>query len=77
MIFAFWVLGLGPISSTVAKNEVLQQACTAAVWGRPENALICKDYKALWAMTLVATYVFLNPFFSMAHAETCNSNNSN
>ena len=40
-------------------SNVLAKQCTVSVWRGEAEASVCRDYKALWAMTLVGTYVFL------------------
>ena len=53
----FWVMGFVFLSWSVSTSHVLQKACTGTVWGGEAEAGVCRDYKALWAMTLVGLYV--------------------
>jgi hypothetical protein len=56
-IFFFWALGFGFLTMAVAKQSLLAKECTRSVWGGEDEAKICTDYKALWAMSLLGTYV--------------------
>ncbi|CZR53380.1 uncharacterized protein PAC_03258 [Phialocephala subalpina] len=51
----FWALGLGLLSWSVSTSHVLAKACTGSIWGGEAEAGVCRDYKALWGMTLVGT----------------------
>ncbi|PSS20633.1 hypothetical protein M430DRAFT_50282 [Amorphotheca resinae ATCC 22711] len=51
----FWALGLALLSWSVSTSHVLEKACTGDVWGGSAEAGVCRDYKALWGMTLVGT----------------------
>jgi hypothetical protein len=51
----FWVLGLALLSWSVSTSHVLAKACTGSIWGGEAEAGVCRDYKALWGMTLVGT----------------------
>lgn len=51
----FWALGLGLLSWSVSTSHVLAKACTGNIWGGEAEAGVCRDYKALWGMTLVGT----------------------
>lgn len=51
----FWALGLALLSWSVSTSHVLQKQCTGKVWGGAAEAGVCRDYKALWSMTLVGT----------------------
>jgi len=49
-----WILGLGLLSSNVGKS--LSKHCDKKTWGGYDSAVgICRDYKALWAFTLIGT----------------------
>lgn len=50
-----WGLGLGLLSWSVSTSHVLAKQCTGSVWGGEAEAGVCRDYKALWSMTLVGT----------------------
>jgi hypothetical protein len=50
-----WALGLALLSWSVSTSHVLQKQCTGKVWGGDAEAGVCRDYKALWSMTLVGT----------------------
>jgi hypothetical protein len=58
----FWALGLALLSWSVSTSHVLEKQCTGKVWGGVAEAGVCRDYKALWSMTLIGTYV--NHFLS-------------
>lgn len=49
---------------SIATTHVLDKACTTEVWNGSDAAGVCRDYKALWGMTLVGSYVFLRPMYS-------------
>jgi len=51
----FWALGLALLSWSVSTSHVLQKQCTGKVWGGTAEAGVCRDYKALWSMTLIGT----------------------
>jgi len=51
----FWALGLSLLSWSVSTSHVLEKQCTGKVWGGVAEAGVCRDYKALWAMTLIGT----------------------
>jgi hypothetical protein len=48
-----WALGLALLSWSITTSHVLQKQCTGKVWGGEAEAGVCRDYKALWSMTLV------------------------
>jgi len=50
-----WALGLALLSWSVSTSHVLAKACTGSIWGGEAEAGVCRDYKALWGMTLVGT----------------------
>jgi len=50
-----WALGLALLSWSISTSHVLQKQCTGKVWGGEAEAGVCRDYKALWSMTLVGT----------------------
>ncbi|KAE8449802.1 hypothetical protein EG329_007278 [Mollisiaceae sp. DMI_Dod_QoI] len=54
-ISLFWALGFALLSWSVSTSNVLAKACTGKVWGGEAEAGVCRDYKALWGMTLVGT----------------------
>lgn len=51
----FWALGFSMLSWSISSSNVLGKACTREVWEGEAAASVCRDYKALWAMTLVGT----------------------
>jgi hypothetical protein len=51
----FWALGLALLTWSVSTSHVLQKSCTGSVWGGEAEAGVCRDYKALWSMTLCGT----------------------
>lgn len=51
----FWALGLAMLSWSVSTSHVLAKQCSGKVWGGEAEAGVCRDYKALWAMTLCGT----------------------
>jgi len=51
----FWALGFSLLSWSVSTSNVLAKACTGRIWGGEAEAGVCRDYKALWGMTLVGT----------------------
>ncbi|TVY83715.1 hypothetical protein LSUE1_G002568 [Lachnellula suecica] len=51
----FWAVGLGMLSWSISTSHVLNKACTGRAWGSEAGAGVCRDYKALWSMTLVGT----------------------
>ncbi|RDL38939.1 Uncharacterized protein BP5553_03279 [Venustampulla echinocandica] len=51
----FWALGFSMLSWSISTSNVLGKACTRDVWDGDAAASVCRDYKALWAMTLVGT----------------------
>jgi hypothetical protein len=61
-ISAVWTMGFAMLTWSVSTSHVLAKACTGPVWGGEAGAGVCRDYKALWSMTLVGTYVFPFPF---------------
>ncbi|CAL3968567.1 hypothetical protein PZA11_004119 [Diplocarpon coronariae] len=54
-ISIFWVLGFALLSWSVRTSHVIEKQCTREVWGGDAAAGVCRDYKALWAMTLCGT----------------------
>jgi len=56
----FWALGLALLSWSVNTSHVLQKQCSGEEWGGNTRAGVCRDYKALWAMTLIGSYVSLS-----------------
>ncbi|KAG9248197.1 hypothetical protein BJ878DRAFT_538608 [Calycina marina] len=51
----FWALGLALLSWGVSTSHVLHRQCSGQEWGGVTRAGVCRDYKALWSMTLVGT----------------------
>jgi len=51
----FWALGLALLSWSVSTSHVLAKQCSGRVWGGEAEAGVCRDYKALWSMTLIGT----------------------
>lgn len=56
-ITLFWFLGFGLLTMSLAKSHVLNMQCTAGSLAGPDERDICRDYKALWGMSLVGSYV--------------------
>jgi len=54
-ISAIWVMGLVMLTWSMDTSHVLAKACTGPIWGSEAGAGVCRDYKALWSMTLVGT----------------------
>ncbi|KAG9228162.1 hypothetical protein BJ875DRAFT_260129 [Amylocarpus encephaloides] len=54
-ISAIWAMGFGMLSWSISTSNVLAKACTGSIWGGDAGAAVCRDYKALWSMTLVGT----------------------
>ncbi|TAQ83900.1 hypothetical protein B7494_g7781 [Chlorociboria aeruginascens] len=52
-IWLGWCLGLGLLSWSL--SATLKKHCDVKTWGGKQPAAICRDYKALWAFTLVGT----------------------
>ena len=50
-----WALGLGLLTWSISASHVLQKECSARAFGSEPAANVCRDYKALWAMTLCGT----------------------
>ncbi|KAF4629671.1 hypothetical protein G7Y89_g8472 [Cudoniella acicularis] len=50
-----WAMGLGMLSWSISTSQVLAKACSAYVWNGEAEAGVCRDYKALWSMSLIAT----------------------
>jgi hypothetical protein len=50
-----WTLGLALLSWSVSTSHVLAKQCTGSIWGGDAEAGVCRDYKALWSMTLFGT----------------------
>jgi hypothetical protein len=50
-----WTMGLAMLSWSVSTSNVLGKQCTGKVWGGEAEAGVCRDYKALWSMTLCGT----------------------
>jgi hypothetical protein len=57
----FWALGLALLSWSVSTSHVLQKQCTGKVWGGEAEAGVCRDYKALWSMTLCGDVSYMLP----------------
>lgn len=55
LISVGWGLGLGLLTWSIAGSQVLQKSCTAQQFGSDAGAGVCREYKALWSMTLCAT----------------------
>lgn len=54
-IAVVWATGLSMLSWSVSTSHVLAKACTGRIWGGAAEAGVCRDYKALWSMTLIGT----------------------
>jgi len=54
-ISLFWALGLSLLSWSVSTSHVLMKQCSKTIWNGEAEASVCRDYKALWAMTLIGT----------------------
>jgi len=54
-ISILWALGFALLSWSISTSHVLSKVCSRQVWGGEAEASICRDYKALWAMTLCGT----------------------
>ncbi len=50
-----WAMGFAMLSWSISSSHVLAKQCTSKVWDGEAAAGICRDYKALWAMTLCGT----------------------
>ncbi|KAH6683467.1 hypothetical protein B0J14DRAFT_468056 [Halenospora varia] len=48
-----WAVGMGMLTWSIASSNVLAKQCSAKVWSGEAQAGVCRDYKALWSMTLV------------------------
>ncbi|KAL2071135.1 hypothetical protein VTL71DRAFT_12370 [Oculimacula yallundae] len=62
LISIFWALGFGLLSWSINNSRVLAKTCSKQAWGGDAAAGVCRDYKALWAMTLcgmISTYAAL------------------
>lgn len=46
---------------SLSRTDVLIKQCTPENWDGPDAAGVCRDYKALWGMTLVGSYVLPYP----------------
>jgi hypothetical protein len=53
----FWALGFGLLSWSISSSHVLERECSGKEWHNFLAASVCRDYKALWSMALVGTYV--------------------
>lgn len=60
-ITVFWFLGLALLSMSLSKTHVLVTSCTSSTWDGPLESGVCRDYKALWGMALVGSYVHISP----------------
>lgn len=58
-----WALGLALLSWSISQSHVLAKQCTGPIWGGEAEASVCRDYKALWSMTLVGTVSTLAALF--------------
>lgn len=56
-ISAIWAMGFGMLSWSISNSNVLGKTCSIQAWKEPAAVSVCRDYKALWSMTFVATYV--------------------
>ncbi|KAH7351246.1 hypothetical protein BKA65DRAFT_500067 [Rhexocercosporidium sp. MPI-PUGE-AT-0058] len=54
-ISILWALGFALLSWSISTSHVLAKTCSKEVWGGAAAAGVCRDYKALWAMTLCGT----------------------
>ncbi|KAH8601064.1 hypothetical protein B0O99DRAFT_503176 [Bisporella sp. PMI_857] len=63
----FWALGLALLTWSVSTSHVLEKQCTGKEWGGVAQAGVCRDYKALWGMTLVGTISTLAALLLDAH----------
>jgi len=52
-----WALGLTLLSWSISTSGVLVKSCSAKFWDGEAEAGVCRDYQALWAMTLCGTCV--------------------
>jgi hypothetical protein len=62
---------------SLSRTDVLIKQCTPENWDGPDAAGVCRDYKALWGMTLVGSYVLPISWCSTrseTHKLTVNSN---
>jgi len=50
-----WALGLALLSWSISTSGVLAKTCSPKIWDGEAGAGVCRDYKALWAMTLCGT----------------------
>jgi len=69
LITLFWFLGLGLLSMSIATTHVLNKACTTEVWNGSDAAGVCRDYKALWGMTLVGSVATFAAFLLDLHTQ--------
>jgi hypothetical protein len=54
-ISAVWAMGFAMLTWSISTSHVLAKACTGPIWGGEAGAGVCRDYKALWSMTLIGT----------------------
>ncbi|CAG8979367.1 hypothetical protein HYALB_00002493 [Hymenoscyphus albidus] len=55
-----WAMGFGMLSWSISTSNVLGKTCSKKVWNDSDAAVsVCRDYKALWAMTLIGTIATL------------------
>jgi len=54
-IAAFWCLAYALLSWSISSSHVLARSCSTQEWGGVTEAGVCRDYKALWSMTLGGT----------------------
>jgi len=65
----FWFLGLGLLSMSLSRTDVLIKQCTPENWDGPDAAGVCRDYKALWGMTLVGSVSSFLAFLLDIHTQ--------
>jgi hypothetical protein len=70
VISLFWVLGFALLSWSLSSSHLLDRQCSGKEWGGLAEAGVCRDYKALWGMTLVGTYVPFPTLPKPASADT-------
>ncbi|PBP21484.1 hypothetical protein BUE80_DR007681, partial [Diplocarpon rosae] len=50
-----WAVGFALLSRSISTSHVIEKQCSSEVWGGDAAAGVCREYKALWAMTLCGT----------------------